>query len=135
MRKLVSVPAGVVLLFLLCSCSMPHGGPQSSPEKVVDSYLAAFQKSDFETMFLYTAEPEKSEEELAQLKYFIQMIELIDYNILQVEYLSASEAEVEIKLIMRLMGHEKRHSDRVRVISKEGKWYLAKDFGCEKQQL
>lgn len=132
MRKLVSVPAGVVLVFLLCSCSIPHGGPQSSPGKVVESYLAAFQKGDFETMLLYTAKPEKSEVELAQLNNFIQMIELTDYSILQVEYLSASEAEVEIRLIMCLMGHEKRHSDRVRVVVKEGKWCLAEEFGCEK---
>ncbi len=124
MRKLLLAIAGAALMFLLCNCSFPCGGAQSSPEKVVESYLEAFQKGDFDTMVLYTDEPEKSEEELVHLGKFIQMIELLDYSILQVGHLSEVEAAVEIKVTLRLMGQEKVHTDCVRTVMKGGKWYL-----------
>ena len=98
----------------------------------MEAYLEAFQKNDFETMLRFTAELEESEEELAYLKNFIQMIELEKYSIAQVDYLSESEAAVKVNLTLRLMGHEKTQTDSVMVVRKEGKWFLREGILDEK---
>lgn len=132
MKKQLPALVCVFLLFILCSCSFLERGPQSSPEKLMEAYLEAFQKNDFETMLRFTAELEESEEELAYLKNFIQMIELEKYSIAQVDYLSESEAAVKVNLTLRLMGHEKTQTDSVRVVRKEGKWFLREGILDEK---
>jgi len=67
---------------------------------------------------------EASEEELAFLKKFIEMIELESYRIDNVELLSGDEALVEVTVTLLLMGQQRTQTERIRVIRKEGKWYL-----------
>ncbi len=133
MKKLLPALVSVVLFLIICSCSLLERGPQSSPEKLMEAYLEAFKKNDFETMFRFTDELEDSEDELAHLKNFIQMIELESYSIEQVDYLSESEAAVKVSLTLRLMGHAKIQTDSVRVVRKEGKWYIRGGILDEKQ--
>lgn len=124
MRKMMAALVCTLALLAPWGCSWFGKGPQSSPERLMEAYLAAFQSRDFETMFSLTAAAVENEDELDHLISFIRMIELEDYRILQVEYLSDSEAVVEVDLTLRLMGQEKRHRDRIGLVSREGKWYL-----------
>lgn len=124
MRKRMPALCCILALLALCSCSPPGKGPQSSPEKLMEAYLEAFQSKDFETMFSLAAAPVEDEDELDHLVGFIRMIELEDYRILQVEYQSDSEASVEVDLTLRLLGQAKRHRDCIGLVRREGKWYL-----------
>lgn len=126
MKKMLLAPAGLILFLILiiCGCSILERGPQSSPEKLMETYLEAFKNDDFETMIRLSDELGVSEDELAFLKNFIQIIELESYSIKQVEYISDSEAAVSISLVLQLMGYEKRLEDRIMVLQKEGKWYI-----------
>ncbi|HOA36071.1 MAG TPA: hypothetical protein PKV91_03785 [Bacillota bacterium] len=126
MKKMLPAPAGLILFLILiiCGCSILERGPQSSPEKLMETYLEAFKNDDFETMIRLSDELGVSEDELAFLKNFIQIIELESYSIKQVEYISDSEAAVSISLVLQLMGYEKRLEDRIMVLQKEGKWYI-----------
>jgi uncharacterized membrane protein YvbJ len=123
---MLPAPAGLILFLILiiCGCSILERGPQSSPEKLMETYLEAFKNDDFETMIRLSDELGVSEDELAFLKNFIQIIELESYSIKQVEYISDSEAAVSISLVLQLMGYEKRLEDRIMVLQKEGKWYI-----------
>ncbi len=124
MRKQLMAPVCILAVLVLGGCSLWRGGPQSAPEKLVETYMEAFQSKDFETMFSLTAERVENEDELEYLISFIRMIEIEDYSILQVEYISDSEAVVEIDLILRLMGQVRRHRDRLSLVRSEGRWYL-----------
>ena len=52
MKKMLPAPAGLILFLILiiCGCSILERGPQSSPEKLMETYLEAFKNDDFETM-------------------------------------------------------------------------------------
>jgi len=90
----------------------------------MEAYLTAFQQKDLETMLQLSDNLEASEEELAFLKKFIEMIELESYRIDNVELLSGDEALVEVTVTLLLMGQQRTQTERIRVIRKEGKWYL-----------
>lgn len=124
MKKSLFAMVYILLSLTLCSCSIFEGGPQSSPEKVMMAYLEAFKKYDFDAMACLTAEHGEDEVEQAQLINFIKMISLENYSIEGVEYYSESEAAVKVNLTMRLMGSEKTLGDSVKVVCKDGKWFL-----------
>ncbi|HPU01282.1 MAG: hypothetical protein GX890_05250 [Firmicutes bacterium] len=126
MKRRLPGAAGLILFLLLffCGCSLLELGPQSSPEKLMETYLEALKNDDLETMLRLAAEPEENEEELAFLQKFIEMMEVESYSIDRVDYLSKSEAAVTISLSLRLMEQEKALTDSVKVVQKGGKWYL-----------
>lgn len=124
MKKLLPALVGAVLIWTLGGCSFMERGPQSSPERLMEAYLGAFQEHDLDTMFSLTVEAEESEDELAHLRSFIQMIDLEAYTIEQVDYISENEAVVKISLNLRLMDHVKTQTDSVKVVCNEGLWFL-----------
>lgn len=124
MKHLFSLVMSAGLMIFLGGCLAWERGPQSSPGKLMEAYLEALQQSDLPTMLQLSDSPDVDEEELAFLEKFIEMIELESYSIDGVELLSDDEALVKITVKLLLVGQEKRHTERVRVIRKEGKWYL-----------
>lgn len=120
-----------LILLLLCGmllipggCSVGEKRVQSSPERLVERYLAAFQENDLQTMFELSDECVSDEEELAFLRSFVEMIELESYRIEGVEFISGDEALVTITLQLSLMEQEKSHREQIRVVRREGRWYL-----------
>ncbi|HOB28798.1 MAG: YchJ family metal-binding protein [Dethiobacteria bacterium] len=124
MKQRLFLIANLFLVVFLGGCSTWGQGVQSSPATLMEAYLTAFQQKDLETMLQLSDNLEASEEELAFLKKFIEMIELESYRIDNVELLSGDEALVEVTVTLLLMGQQRTQTERIRVIRKEGKWYL-----------
>jgi hypothetical protein len=128
MRKAGLLLAVLMLLlppFGAAGCTLLQKGPQSSPEKVAAVYLDAFKSGDFDAMLNLSAPWVGGEAELDFIRQFVGMIELKSYVIGPVELLSDSEALVEVSVTVALLGHEKTETNRIRVIKKDGKWYVA----------
>lgn len=112
------------MLLFLSGCSAGGKGVQSSPERVMERYLEAFQEKDLQTMFQLSDDPADDEGEIAFLENFVRMIELESYRIEDVELISADEALVTIALQLSLMEQGKSHREQVRVVRREGRWFL-----------
>ena len=95
MKQRLFLIANLFLVVFLGGCSTWGQGVQSSPATLMEAYLTAFQQKDLETMLQLSDNLEASEEELAFLKKFIEMIELESYRIDNVELLSGDEAVIE----------------------------------------
>lgn len=127
MKHRLPLVMGIVLVSFLGGCTAWGQGPQSSPGKLMETYLEAFQQSDFETMLQLSDSLESGEEELAFLKKIVEMIELESYSIDGVEFLSDDEAVVVVTVKLLLMEQERTQTERVRVIRKERKWYVREE--------
>ncbi len=117
-----------LLIFSLCclgSCGLINKGEQSSPERVVTAYLEAFYEGNFDHMVMLSGGWDGSSEELEFTKNFVQMIELRNYTVDNVETISGTEALVEVTLLLSLMGQEQEQTNQVKVVKKDGKWYLS----------
>ena len=62
--------------------------------------------------------------ERAFLEKIVELIELKSFSVDEVELISEEEALVTITVELSLMGQEKSHTEQVRVILKEGQWFL-----------
>ncbi|HOL17745.1 MAG TPA: hypothetical protein PLY40_05615 [Bacillota bacterium] len=117
-----------VLLALAAGCSLIQRGEQSSPHKLIEAYLEAFRNGDFEQMIFLSGGWEGSPEELDFYRKVVEMIELKSYTIEEVEVINKNEAFVRVTLTLSLLGQEKTKTDNLRVLRKEGKWYLAEEI-------
>ena len=130
MSKKIAMELAAVFLFCLLlvhGCSLFERSAQSAPQRLAEAYLEAFQNDDFELMLSYSLTGETTAEELEFTRSFVEMIELIDYSIDRVEKVSADEAQVEITVTFSLMGCERTDTDQLRMIKKDGKWYVAEN--------
>jgi hypothetical protein len=120
----------LLVLFMLAApgCGFLQRGAQSSPRKLVEAYMDAFQAGDFETMLGLSGGWEGSAEELEFTRSFFEMIELKSYSIESIEKVSSSEALVDVSIVLALLGNEKSESARLRVVKMSGKWYLEAGF-------
>lgn len=116
--------AAIAMLVLLGGCSVLDRGPQSSPGKLMETYLEAFQQNDLQSMLQLSERASTGSGELKFQERIGEMIELESYSIDGTEYLSDDEALVKITVKLLLMEREKSHTEQVRVVRKEGRWYL-----------
>ena len=119
-------PAAVLagLLLLLAGCSALERSPQSSPGKLVEAYLEAFQQNDLPLMLQLSDSLDTGAAERAFLEKIVELIERKSFSGDEVELISEEEALVTITVELSLMGQEKSHTEQVRVILKEGQWFL-----------
>lgn len=122
--KMFWITGLVMLLLVTAGCSIVQRGEQSSPQKLVETYLEAFQSGDFEQMVRLSGEWEGAPEELEFIRRLVEMIELKSYTVDQVEVVSKSEALVRVTVTLALLGQERTQTDWISVLKEEGKWYV-----------
>lgn len=124
MKSFFPLAAAAGVLLLLAGCFALERSVQSSPGKLMEAYLEAFQQNDLRLMLQLSDRLDPSEAELTYLEQIVEMIALESFSVDSVEFLSEDEALVTITVKLLLMGQEKSHTEQVRVISKGGQWFI-----------
>lgn len=114
-------------LMVLGGCNL-FGGEQSTPERTVQAYFEAFNDQDFQKVNALTVEGQHvSAEEIemmeAQMEGAFQDFQ-IDYVIEGTEMISDTEADVRVTMTTAMMGQESTHTESIRVVKQDGKWYI-----------
>ena len=111
-----------------CNYGPGSSGEQSTPERVVEAFIAAFQEKKPETMAGLFLNGQLNPEEEEFLLELATVIEIEDFQVDEVFHLSAEEAEVKTTLNLVIYNRKKAMQATYRVTKKDRRWYLLKQL-------